>query len=279
MPIKKDKWQKAFEKELNKAEKRQSSKVKRYYKEQYFRGVNSFLSSNQTTFQLLFNTSDIIKIYRDLYEDIGLQFAKWYARNFDKYIKKGVNPNQFIDQWANTFAALGSAVGAERVTLVSGTAKKTLVKVTQNLLTDIDFQNTGIEEKTRILRSQFNKYSTFQAQRLVRTEATNAANFATIKSAETIFPAEDLQKEWIASFDDRTRSTHAEAGASEPIPQNEPFMVGGALMMYPGDPSGPASEVINCRCSIAVFPKETAQATGEISDIGFGVSFGANQKI
>ena len=212
MRLDKDKWQKAFEKELDKAEKRQSSKVRRYYKNQYFRGVNSFLSANQTDFQLLFNTSELLKIYRDLYEDIGLQFAKWYARNFDKYIKKGVNPNQFIDQWSNTFAALGSAVGAERVTLVSGTAKATLKKVTQNLLTDIDFQNSGIDEKTRILRSQFTKYSTFQAQRLVRTEATNAANFATIKSANTIFPAADMMKEWIASFDDRTRSTHAEAG-------------------------------------------------------------------
>jgi SPP1 gp7 family putative phage head morphogenesis protein len=274
----KDKWQKAFEKELDKAEKRQSSKVRRYYKEQYFKGVNSFLSANQTDFQLLFNTSDIIKIYRDLYEDIGLQFAKWYARNFDKYIKKGVNPNQFVDQWANTFAALGSAVGAERVTLVSGTAKVTLVKVTQNLLTDIEFQNTGIDEKTRILRSQFTKYSAFQAQRLVRTEATNAANFATIKSAETIFPAEDLQKEWIAATDERTRPTHRAINGIV-INQTDLFSVGDSLMMYPGDSRGSAKEVINCRCSIAPFPKENAQATGEISDIGFGVSFGANQKI
>ena len=274
MRLDKDKWQKAFEKELNKAEKRQSSKVRRYYKNQYYKGAESFLSSGQTSFQLLFSTSELIKIYRDLYSDIGLQFAKWYARNFDKYIKKGVNPNQYVDEWQNSFASYGSAVGAERVTLVSGTAKATLQKVTQNLMTDIDFQNLGIAEKTRILRSQFNRYSAFQAERLVRTEATSAANFATLKSANTIFPAADMMKEWIASFDDRTRSTHAEAGASEPVPQNEPFMVGGALMMYPGDPSGPASEVINCRCSIAPFPKETAQATGEITDINFGLGGG-----
>ena len=274
MRLDKDKWQKAFEKELDKAEKRQSSKVRRYYKNQYYKGAESFLSSGQTSFQLLFSTSELIKIYRDLYSDIGLQFAKWYARNFDKYIKKGVNPNQYVDEWQNSFASYGSAVGAERVTLVSGTAKATLVKVTQNLMTDLDFQNLGIAEKTRILRSQFNRYSAFQAERLVRTEATSAANFATLKSANTIFPAADMMKEWIASFDDRTRSTHAEAGASEPVPQNEPFMVGGALMMYPGDPSGPAKEVINCRCSIAPFPKETAQATGEITDINFGLGGG-----
>ena len=274
MRLDKDKWQKAFEKELEKAEKRQSSKVRRYYKNQYYKGAESFLSSGQTSFQLLFSTNELVKIYRDLYSDIGLQFAKWYARNFDKYIKKGVNPNQYVDEWQNSFASYGSAVGAERVTLVSGTAKATLQKVTQNLMTDLDFQNLGIAEKTRILRSQFNRYSAFQAQRLVRTEATSAANFATLKSANTVFPAADMMKEWIASFDDRTRSTHAEAGASEPIPQNEPFMVGGALMMYPGDPSGPASEVINCRCSIAPFPKETAQATGEITDINFGLGGG-----
>ena len=274
MRLDKDKWQKAFEKELDKAEKRQSSKVRRYYKNQYYKGAESFLSSGQTSFQLLFSTNELLKIYRDLYSDIGLQFAKWYARNFDKYIKKGVNPNQYVDEWQNSFASYGSAVGAERVTLVSGTAKATLQKVTQNLMTDIDFQNLGIAEKTRILRSQFNRYSAFQAERLVRTEATSAANFATLKSANTIFPAADMMKEWIASFDDRTRSTHAEAGASEPVPQNEPFMVGGALMMYPGDPSGPASEVINCRCSIAPFPKETAQATGEITDINFGLGGG-----
>ena len=274
MRLDKDKWQKAFEKELDKAEKRQSSKVRRYYKNQYYKGAESFLSSGQTSFQLLFSTSELIKIYRDLYSDIGLQFAKWYARNFDKYIKKGVNPNQYVSEWQNSFASYGSAVGAERVTLVSGTAKATLQKVTQNLMTDIDFQNLGIAEKTRILRSQFTKYSTFQAQRLVRTEATNAANFATLKSANTVFPTADMMKEWIASFDDRTRSTHAEAGASEPVPQNEPFMVGGALMMYPGDPNGDAKEVINCRCSIAPFPKETAQATGEITDINFGLGGG-----
>jgi SPP1 gp7 family putative phage head morphogenesis protein len=269
----KDKWQKAFEKELEKAEKRQSSKVRRYYKNQYYKGAESFLSSGQTSFQLLFSTSELIKIYRDLYSDIGLQFAKWYSRNFDKYIKKGVNPNQFIDQWANTFAALGSAVGAERVTLVSGTAKATLVKVTQNLLTDIEFQNTGIDEKTRILRSQFTKYSTFQAQRLVRTEATNAANFATIKSAETIFPAEDLQKEWIAATDERTRPTHRAVNGTV-INQTDLFSVGDSLMMYPGDSRGSAKEVINCRCSIAVFPKEGAQTIGEISDINFGLGGG-----
>ena len=67
MRLDKDKWQKAFEKELDKAEKRQSSKVRRYYKNQYYKGAESFLSSGQTSFQLLFSTNELLKIYRDLY--------------------------------------------------------------------------------------------------------------------------------------------------------------------------------------------------------------------
>ena len=45
-------------------------------------------------------------------------------------------------------------------------------------------------------------------------------------------------------------------------------------MMFPGDPSGGAAEVINCRCSVAYFPKEDAQAAAEITDINFGIFTG-----
>ena len=276
MKINRNKWQTAFEKELDKAEKRQLSKVKRFYKSEYNKGVVSFLAEGQTNFQLLFDNKELLNIYRDLYSDIGLQFAKWYAKNYDKYLSKGVNPSEYVGEWTNKFASFGSAVGAQRVTLVSGTAKQTLIKVTQNLMRDPEFMTLGNTEKGRILKSQFNRYSKYQSERLVRTEATNAANFATMESATTIFPGAQMKKEWIASFDDRTRSTHSEAGASEPIPYNDAFMVGGSLMMYPGDPSGPASEVVNCRCSVAPFPVKGAQAVSEITDINFGLGGAAS---
>ena len=271
MELNRDKWQNDFEKQLMTAEKSQIAKIKSYYQTEYNKGVESFLSQNQTTFQLLFQEQDLLKLYRDLYLQIGMRFANWYAKNFDKYLTKGVNPNQYASQWENIFASFGSAVGAQRVTLVSGTAKQTLIKVTQNLLTDPDFMSVGNIEKGRILRNQFNRYSKYQAERLVRTEATNAANFATMESATTIFPGAQMQKEWIASFDDRTRSSHSEAGASDPVDYNQPFMVGGSFMMYPGDPAGPAAEVINCRCSVAPFPKQNAQSVGGITDINLGL--------
>lgn len=275
MKINRDNWQRDFENELDKAERRQLSKVKRYYKTEYKKGVESFVSEGQTNFQLLFSESDLSKTYRDLYTDIGLQFAKWYAKNFDKYITKGVEAGQFVDQWINSFSSFGSAVAAQRVTLVSGTAKETLIRITQRLMSDPEFMTLGNTEKARILNNQFDNYSRYQSARLVRTEATAAANFATMQSAKTIFPGAQMMKEWIASFDDRTRDTHAEAGGSDPIPYDDAFMVGGSFLMYPGDNSGPAAEVINCRCSVAPFPKEGAQTVGEISDINLGLGGGS----
>ena len=272
MKLNKDKWQSDFEKQLDIAEKKQISIVKRYYKSEYNKGIESFISEGQTNFQLLFDSKDLLKIYRELYSDIGMRFAKWYANNYQKYLTKNLDPTQ-LDIWQNSFASFGSAVGAQRVTLVSGTAKNNLIRITQQLMSDPEFMTLGAVERGRILKNQFNTYSQYQSERLVRTEATAAANFATMESATTIFPKEQMQKEWIASFDDRTRSTHSEADG-QIVMANDTFFVGGSQMMFPGDPSAPAAEVVNCRCSIAYIPIEGAQTVSEISSIGLGVAAG-----
>ena len=273
MAIDKDKWQSAFERQLDIAEKKQIAKVKRYYKREYYKGVESFVSDGQTNFQLLFDNKDLLKIYRDLYTDIGMRFAKWYVNNFRKFITKAVDTSAFDDIWANAFASFGSAIGAQRVTLVNGTAKKTLIDLTERLMSDPEFMTLGAIEKGRILRNQFNQYSQWQAERLVRTEATAAANFAQAQAAQTIFPPEQMQKEWIASFDDRVRDTHAQADG-QIVMANNTFLVGGQPMMFPGDPAGGAAETINCRCSVAYFPIEGAETIGDITTIGFGLASG-----
>jgi len=258
---------------LDIAEKKQIAIVKRFYKREYNKGIESFIADGQTNFQLLFDNKDLLKIYRDLYTDIGMRFAKWYVNNFQKFITKAVDTSAVDDIWRDSFGSFGSAVGAQRVTLVSGTAKKTLIGITQRLMRDPEFMTLGAVERGRILRNQFNRYSQYQSERLVRTEATAAANFATTQAAQSIFPPEQMQKEWIASFDDRTRDTHSEADG-QIVMANNTFLVGGQQMMFPGDTAGGAAEVINCRCSVAYFPIEGAQTVGDISTIGLGVAAG-----
>lgn len=58
------------------------------------------------------------------------------------------------------------------------------------------------------------------------------------------------QKEWIAILDNVTRIGHAEADG-QIVPVDQPYEVGGQMMMRPGDLSLGATidNIINCRCS------------------------------
>jgi uncharacterized protein with gpF-like domain len=81
---------------------------------------------------------------------------------------------------------------------------------------------------------------------IARTETLAATNFA----AYAVYSHFAVpSKRWVGTLDERIRDTHA-AAHDQVVPLDEPFKVGGARMMFPGDPDGPASEVINCRCTL-----------------------------
>ena len=90
--------------------------------------------------------------------------------------------------------------------------------------------------------------STWQvrSERIARTETTGAYNAGAIDAGYT----EGQQvKVWMTTGDDRTRDSHLEA-AGQCVPMEDMFTVGGEVLEMPGDPSGPARETINCRCTV-----------------------------
>lgn len=277
----KDNWQSAFENKLDSSERKAVRDFTRYYKAESDKAINIALqkgSLNEQDLLGVFTRDGFAKRYEALYEGIGLTFANWYAKNFDKYLTKGVSPNEFQEPWRAAFRNLGITVGAQRVTLVQNTAKKTLIKVYRKLSNDPIFQTEGEVVKARMLRQQYNRYNTYQAKRLVRTEATNAANTAMYKSAQDIFPGADMQKEWITSMDGRERDSHGAANG-QIVDFDKKFTVMGESLKWPGDTSGSAANVINCRCAMAPFPKPNANTVGLIESIGIGVAFGAAEEL
>lgn len=82
---------------------------------------------------------------------------------------------------------------------------------------------------------------------IARTETLGALN-ASRNDANMAFAEqsdEELVKVWLATMDTRTRESHRIADG-QPRPLALPFDVGGFPLMFPGDPSGPAGEVIQC---------------------------------
>lgn len=84
-----------------------------------------------------------------------------------------------------------------------------------------------------------------RARTIARTETHAAAMYGQQATAEA--SPLDWRKVWLATEDHRTRPTHAEANG-QAVALDQPFEVGDAELMYPGDMDGPAKEVINCRC-------------------------------
>jgi uncharacterized protein with gpF-like domain len=83
---------------------------------------------------------------------------------------------------------------------------------------------------------------------IARTETHGAANYGAQQAAKaTGLP---VRKEWVAAGDERTRESHRAADGQK-VGLDERFNVGGAWLLFPGDPDGPPGETINCRCAIA----------------------------
>ena len=97
-----------------------------------------------------------------------------------------------------------------------------------------------------------------RARTIARTESHGARNtgaHATMQRFESAYgiPPGVMRKEWQATEDARTRIEHHKADG-QTVGFSDPFIVGGASLAFPGDPTGPAGLVINCRCTmLAVF--------------------------
>lgn len=97
-----------------------------------------------------------------------------------------------------------------------------------------------------------------RARTIARTESHGARNVAahmTMQRFESAYgvPPGVMRKEWQATEDARTRHTH-DVADGQTANFADPFIVGGAPLMFPGDPTGPPGEIINCRCApLAVF--------------------------
>lgn len=108
-------------------------------------------------------------------------------------------------------------------------------------------------------------------ERIARTEAGRAWNTATLGAAQAVTgPDKPVVKQWVTRRDSRVREDHADANGQLRL-IDEPFTVGGHEMSAPHDPTAPASQVVNCRCVLAVHPELSSAAfeSQEASPGGF----------
>lgn len=90
-----------------------------------------------------------------------------------------------------------------------------------------------------------------RAQTVAVTEVHRAWNMGYLALGLRVQTMEQrqLQKRWDSREDRRTRPAH-EAADGQTVAASDPFIVAGEQLLFPADPGGSPSNVINCRCKM-----------------------------
>lgn len=107
------------------------------------------------------------------------------------------------------------------------------------------------------LQANIEKMNRSSAVRAARTAVTGAQNAGRQDSYEQAMQMGiEMQKEWVATLDGRTRHSHRRLDG-EVVGYDEEFSNG---CRYPGDPRGKPAEVYNCRCTVIAKIKGVREA-------------------
>lgn len=124
-------------------------------------------------------------------------------------------------------------------------------------ITDAVNQGADVDEVARrvdrVLSYTASERWPARARTIAQTETTRAYGAGTLAAGveQSRLSGRVLQKRWDTRDDGRVRGSH-EAVDGQVTDVMYPFYVDGWPLMFPGDPSGPPENVINCRCSLTI---------------------------
>jgi hypothetical protein len=181
----------------------------------------------------------------DLYEAVaaaaGARVAEVFGIDFDL---DSSEVQEFIQARANQLA---------------GQVTETTYRQITQALADGTAAGDDVAELAARVREVFAEASKNRSVVIARTEVISAFNGSTAQLAAILPDDVVAGQEWIATRDGRTRASHAAVDGEWRRP-GSPFDVGGHRLLYPGDPSGPADETVQCRCTLALLtPEDVAE--------------------
>ena len=107
----------------------------------------------------------------------------------------------------------------------------------------------------RMVQRYEERFVAFRARTIARTETVAAVGAGDLElwdqavESGIVAPTEVISR-WKTAKDERVRSSHRAMDGQEQ-PFGEPFLSGaGNTLRFPGDPLGPASDTVNCRCVV-----------------------------
>ena len=162
---------------------------------------------------------------------------------------------EISDTVRRAFSLWIDSYGLELCKDINTTTKKKLRKALSESITEGDDLRNQVNKLIEVADGLFDDDKKVRATLIARTESCSTMN----AGSNELYKAEGINyKEWISVQDDRTRDSHLIMDGTV-VPITDKFEVpamdniDGAYMDYAGDPTAPAGQVCNCRCTIAPF--------------------------
>ena len=261
------------------AEEKELKRLKAIYNKAADDIMKKIEISNGKISVLLANWDDLTDEEKSIYQ------SQIYQRNFQKSLKtqidgflKDLNSKQYAtmteymeDCYKNGYLGAMYSIHKQGIPIISPIDQK---KVTKAMFTDSKISKklyTKLGEDVEVLKKRIannlsrgiataSDYKVIarniaadsnvgfnRAMRITRTEGNRISNESAYDASMSAKDkGADVVKSWDAALDKRTRKSHRQVDG-EIRELDEPFSNG---MMYPSDPAGGASEVVNCRCAL-----------------------------
>ncbi len=186
-----------------------------------------------------------------VYVSVAKAFAKRTRTRVIKSLPVGIEVKMTEDELDDAITNFAKRTAAKKVTAISNTTKRRIHDEIQKGIADGKSRSEialAIEERTGGV------IGSARAELISRTETHSAAQAGSLEGALSLdIP---LKKQWLSVEDERTRQDHIDMNETT-VEMDEPFSVpvnegddGVDIMMFPGDPSGSAANVCNCRCGM-----------------------------
>lgn len=149
----------------------------------------------------------------------------------------------------------------------------------QSTITQAAVSGASVEDIAKDLRRVM-AMNVRDAVRVARTAMTGAENAGRVNAYQRAQAMGiELEQMWLSTLDGRTRPSHREIDG-ESVPVSSKFSNG---CRFPGDPSGPAEEVMNCRCTLIAnlrgFERDVRTLDGRWSRLPDGMTYGQWKKM
>jgi len=179
---------------------------------------------------------EISSALTNFYKQVAIAFGTMLIRDSEK--KKDISSRTVF--WNHVMRWIRENVGSKVVKIDNTTVNRIKRIIRKGL--DEGLSNPQI---AAIIYAKTEIETIKRALRIARTETHTSANKGSYEMAKEL----NMKiKEWLSAKDERTRIAHRLVNGQR-VKIDEPFIVDGEELMYPGDSNGSAANIINCRCT------------------------------